>query len=49
MQRHTGPRSKQSAGVDFQNSNNATAIHDVSIATRIAQGDPPPTGRVRKP
>ena len=34
---------------DFQNSNNATAIHDVSIATRIAQGDPPPTGRVRKP
>ena len=26
-------------------SNNSVAIHEVNIATRIAQGDAPPTGR----
>lgn len=30
---------------DFQDANNALAIHDVDVAIRISEGEAPPTGR----
>jgi hypothetical protein len=34
---------------DFRDSNNEIAVHDVSIAIRIASGDAPIVGRPPKP